>query len=293
MFLKTRKTVFVLLAGIATAFGGLPSAQAAYVSTWSYSGLAKFSGLNTFGAGGGTQIETDTQVSWGFAGADVFDPDSGDASTNRSGITLATTGPGANDPVALPQVGLVDTDAPPPLGLGIGPYITHHNKPISGTFATLLTSQITSTLTLTPFVPPGAPAPALVFAFDIFFAETPNSAPCTAPSPTPCNDIFALNTVDVFNVAFMYDGFQYFLSTFPIIGGGLSPLALLSNAECAAAGANNGCVGFTTPEDADTTVQFGFVITSQRIFLPEPGTLAMLGLALLTLVAMRRRPARI
>ena len=85
----------------------------------------------------------------------------------------------------------------------------------------------------------------------------------------------------------------YFVSLFPIIDNAIASFPLLSSAECAAAGANAGCVGFTTVESQNTTVQFGFAVTGEAITVPqtvpEPGSLTLIGLTLAAAASMYRR----
>ena len=276
------------IAVLAVALAAIASvAQAVPVTIWNYAVQTEFNGNNTFTSGTGTQIQTGTQVSWGDPSGDVFTPGSG-----RSGITIADTGPGDNDPTSDPIFGLVTTNALSIPGIGLGVWITHHNNPISGAFSTLLTSEINSTLVLVPNTPPigGQQGPSTI-TFTIHFAETPNATPCVAPSPAgnPCNDIFALNSSDAFNQSFVFDGETYFVSTFPIAGGGLGTFLPLSGAECAAAGADPNCVGFTTVEGEDTTIRFGFAITQREITIPEPGSLALFGAALGVMGTLYRR----
>ena len=82
------------------------AAHATMITEWNYSLLTRFSGNNTFRPGYPTQVETETQVSWGDPSGDVFVSGSG-----RSGITLADldTPPGENDPAADPITGQVTT----------------------------------------------------------------------------------------------------------------------------------------------------------------------------------------
>ena len=220
------------------------------------------------------------------------------AGSTRSGITIADgeTTPGGNDPAADPVTGEVDTNALSMDGIGLGAWITHHNNPIPPGSAKLLTTQLQSTLTLQPNTPalPGQFGPSSLF-FTVFFTETPNSGNCVAQSPpnNPCNDIFAINSNQAFNQAFLFDDQLYFVSLFPIIDNAIASFPLLSNAECAAAGANAGCVGFTTIEGQNTTVQFGFAVTGEPITVPqtvpEPGSLALIGLTLAAAASMYRR----
>ena len=99
-----------------------------------------------------------------------------------------------------------------------------------------------------------------------------------------CADIFVLDQTAL-NFPFFYDldgagglpGHTYYISFFELTNG-LNPL---SNASCASAGVANGCFGFETPEEQDTTFQFAATITSEPIVVvPAPATLGLFGLAL-------------
>jgi len=162
--------------------------------------------------------------------------------------------------------------------------LTHTNNPITG--STLTSAQLTVSINLTPLDPAGSDFDLDPIAYNIAFAETPNETPCAVVgSPTPCNDIFVL-LGGFLNDSFDLDGITYFVNAFPTEGGSLS---VLGNSACAAAGQANGCFGFTTPEGAATSLAFGLTISSEQLEVPEPGSVALIGLALAGLAAARRR----
>lgn len=272
------KLAMKLLATAALALSGV-GAQAAFVNTWGYTVSTAWVtagvGAPTFTAGGGTQIKTPSEISWG-----------GDNNGSTPGVGDLIVGGGDRSGLKIlgsPNAGSVDTDAIVP-----GPVATfqHINNPISGSFATLLSATVNSTLVLTPTNPAGSALPSQSLQFSVNFAETPNVAgTCIPEATTVCDDVFVLVSGNL-NQTFVYDGFTYFVSFLDLQSGPLTPL---SPQACAAAGALPNCLGFWTGESQDEKIDFGLVITSERISVPEPGMLALVSLGLLGAAGASRR----
>lgn len=268
------------IAGIGTALLLVSMSANAIVTQWNYTVDSAFTGATYVGTGGNpTTVFPATTLSWGIPS---------NATNSQSSLVIG------NNPATGPVTTYLGT-TPPQSGIYLGQStnLTHNNRVIQGGSSSLRTATLTNTVTLDPFSPNNPALAPQIVPFNISFTETPNATPCDATSPAgnPCNDIFVL-TSGLLNFSFDYDAGdadglrEYFVNIFPTTGGVLS---ILENDACTAAGAGIGCLGFTTPEGADTTLAFGFTISTNRIEIPEPGSMALIGLALLGLGATGRR----
>lgn len=199
--------------------------------------------------------------------------------------SLTINDPPANDTVDT----YIGGGAIPPVFNATSISLTHDNNVIAANYS-LDTATLQLDLTLTPTIPyAGAGKPVPTVSYSINFNETPNSgrpSNCADPaSPTACNDIFVLLT-GLLNTSFIYDDREYFVNAFPTSVGKLSTL---SDAACAAAEVASGCTGFTTPEDTSTRLDFGFTVSTKPLAVPEPGSVALLGLALGALALASRK----
>jgi len=171
--------------------------------------------------------------------------------------------------------------------------LTHSNKVINGT--SLLTATLKDQLQLSQSGV-GSYFTLANLSFNINFLETNNDGSCEVAGGPACRDIFVINAVGAgfnpvdlsFNQNFLFAPTNEVYNAKIFLAG----LGVLTNAACDAVfgdTTHRGCIGLVTDEGQNNDFQARLQISSVAFNVPEPGTVALLGMALVGLGATRRK----
>jgi len=268
------RVISTLLTTLALAGSGTASAFS--VNQWDY---ILDSGFSAFTPAGPTEVTGQlnnvllglpTKLVWPSNDATQSSLSVGSATLGNLAGTLTT------DAAAIPTV-----------------VLTHSNKVINGT--SLLTATLKDQLQLSQSGV-GSYFTLANLSFNINFLETNNDGSCEVAGGPACRDIFVINAVGAgfnpvdlsFNQNFLFAPTNEVYNAKIFLAG----LGVLTNAACDAVfgdTTHRGCIGLVTDEGQNNDFQARLQISSVAFNVPEPGTVALLGMALVGLGATRRK----
>jgi len=258
------------------ALAGSGTASAFSVNQWDY---ILDSGFSAFAPAGGTAVTGQlnnvllglpTKLVWPTNDATQSSLSVGSATLGNLAGTLTTNA------APIPTVQLI-----------------HSNNPINGT--SLLTATLKDQLQLRPSGV-GSYFTLANLSFNINFLETNNDGSCEVAGGPACKDIFVIDAVGAgFNPADLSFNQNFlFVPTNEVYNAKifLDGLGVLTNPACDAVfgdTTHRGCIGLVTDEGQNNNFQASLQISSVAFNVPEPGTVALLGMALLGFGATRRK----
>ncbi|MGV3656006.1 MAG: THxN family PEP-CTERM protein [Noviherbaspirillum sp.] len=225
--------------------------------------FATFAAASPFASAAMVQI-TQTTLNWSnvVGGINITYNNPNDSYTDvRWGMPNLPSGPQSGlgfDPVSPPAQSYA-TDSIFLLG-----NLRHYNNPTLGPSALSVDlSLLTSVSDATPM--------QQEFSFRFFIDETPNQIPCAYPSDVPCSDKITFQNLDL-SSSFLVDGMAYTIELLGFSGDGGQTLE----------------TSFISQEKKSNTIGLYARIT-EATPIPEPGSLALIGIALGAFAVSRRR----